>query len=55
MNSKIQESNKTSTESSGIGLKNVRRRLELSYPDQYVLHIDDGNDQFSVDLKLLQI
>jgi sensor histidine kinase YesM len=54
-NSRIQESNKTFTESSGIGLKNVRRRLELSYPDQYKLNIDDRDDQFSVDLKLLQI
>lgn len=51
-NSKIQQSNKTFTEASGIGLKNVRRRLELSYPDNYELQIDDTETKFVVQLKL---
>jgi hypothetical protein len=36
----------------GIGLANVRKRLELSYPGQYQLDIHPGNDIFEVNLKL---
>jgi two-component system LytT family sensor kinase len=36
----------------GIGLKNVRKRLELSYPGQHQLDIRPGNDIFEVNLKL---
>ncbi|MEL7341457.1 MAG: histidine kinase [Bacteroidota bacterium] len=36
--------------SSGIGLKNVRRRLELLYPDRYELTIREEDDWFLVDL-----
>ncbi len=32
----------------GIGLKNIRQRLELLYSGQYRLEIDDGDDCFSV-------
>lgn len=34
----------------GIGLVNIKRRLELIYPDAYMLDIKEVNDQFSVDL-----
>lgn len=51
-NSKIQQSNKTFGEGSGLGLKNVRRRLELSYPDHYDLKMEDGLDKYVVELKL---
>ena len=54
-NSKIQESNKNFKEASGIGLNNVRRRLKLSYPDQYRLDIEDSEEQFSVVLKLEKV
>ena len=37
---------------SGIGLQNVKRRLELSYPDDYVLTIKDEPDHYYVELKL---
>jgi two-component system, LytTR family, sensor kinase len=36
----------------GIGLANVRRRLELLYPDKHELMIDESSDLFSVKLKL---
>jgi sensor histidine kinase YesM len=35
---------------SGIGLKNIRRRLELLYPNHYRLEIDSAGDVFSVRL-----
>lgn len=36
----------------GIGLKNVRKRLELSYPGQHQLDIRPGDEIFEVYLKL---
>lgn len=36
----------------GIGLKNVQRRLDLVYPDQYQLDIQDNTDSFSIKLEL---
>ncbi|MCX6192904.1 MAG: histidine kinase [Cytophagales bacterium] len=38
--------------SSGIGLKNVKRRLELLYPNKYTLEIKEDELNFSVDLTL---
>ena len=35
---------------SGIGLKNIRQRLELLYPNRYHLEIDSAGDTFSVRL-----
>ncbi len=39
-------------ESSGIGLKNVLRRLDLLYPNQHVLTIRDTEEVFEVDLQM---
>lgn len=41
-------------ESSGIGMQNTRRRLELLYPGKFVLDIKDGGegDKYSVHLKI---
>jgi two-component system, LytTR family, sensor kinase len=39
-------------EAHGIGLENVRSRLELVYPQQHSLHIQDSADEFIVNLKI---
>lgn len=36
----------------GIGLKNVKRRLEIIYPERYELNIHESSDSFLVVLKL---
>lgn len=38
--------------SGGIGLVNVRRRLDLLYPEEYVLDIQDSPNQYRVELGL---
>lgn len=40
------------SESSGIGLKNVRRRLDLIYKNRYILDIDAQKNSYLVNLKL---
>ena len=37
---------------SGIGLQNVKRRLELSYPEKYTLSVEDKPDAYIVQLNL---
>jgi two-component system LytT family sensor kinase len=38
--------------SSGIGLQNVRERLQLLYPGRYELHYGRQDDEFVVTLKI---
>ena len=38
--------------SGGIGLVNVKRRLDLLYPNRYSLKIDDAPNSYSVNLKI---
>ncbi|HYF70122.1 MAG TPA: histidine kinase [Ohtaekwangia sp.] len=49
-NSKLKGPNQH--EKSGIGLINVKRRLELSYPGRYTLDIQDMTDRYSIELNL---
>lgn len=39
-------------EKSGIGLSNIRKRLELQYPGRHLLEIDDQKDFYSVHLTI---
>ena len=40
------------SEASGLGLQNLKRRLELLYPDRHELRITPGDDLFEADLQL---
>ena len=51
-NSRMADTEKTVTESSGIGLVNVRRRMELSYPAAHKITVLETADEYSVDLKI---
>lgn len=51
-NSRIGDTEKTVTEPSGIGLANVKRRLDLSYPNRHTLKITEEEDSYSVDLEI---
>ncbi len=46
------EAKKDESLSKGIGLKNVRRRLALIYPDAHNLQIDQTENQFEINLKI---
>lgn len=46
------ETKKTATKSAGIGIENVKRRLQLLYPDKHQLTIDKKDNLFVVDLKM---
>jgi sensor histidine kinase YesM len=47
------DANQRSTEAQGgIGFNNVKRRLELLYPDSHELSINDNNEIYQADLKL---
>jgi len=49
-NSKVRQQNVEGK--SGIGLANIKRRLELSYPGNHELQVKDLNDSYLVQLKL---
>lgn len=51
-NSRVGETEKTVTEKSGIGLVNVRRRLDLSYPGRHTLEVRETAEEYAVHLQL---
>ncbi len=51
-NSKVPAAKDSREGKSGIGLQNVKRRLELSYPGQYRLKVNDATDRYSVELDI---
>ena len=42
----------TTEQHGGIGMNNVKRRLELLYPDSHQLLVNDDADRFKINLKL---
>jgi two-component system, LytTR family, sensor kinase len=46
------DSAQQAAENGGIGLKNVKRRLELLYKDRYLLDVVDASEKFEVNLEL---
>ena len=50
----ITSSDKEKYENTGIGLKNTKRRLELLYPNQHMLTVDEKNKEFIVHLTLFK-
>jgi two-component system, LytTR family, sensor kinase len=48
----IVKGTKQSTVNTGIGIVNVKRRLELLYPGKHVLSIDDKNNLYTVNLEI---
>jgi len=51
-NSKIMNAREDNGGRSGIGLQNVTRRLELSYPGKYTLQVNDQPESYAVQLNL---
>ncbi len=51
-NSKNPVRNKYKEHSKGIGLTNVRKRLDLMYPEKYILALDEKPKTYSVNLTL---
>ena len=43
---------KSDNHSAGIGLKNVRKRLDLMYPEKYILTLEEKPETYSVNLTL---
>ena len=53
LNGKTEEPHIEHTTAKGIGIQNVRRRLELLYPQRHELHIINEPDVFIVNLRLV--
>ncbi len=54
-NSKNTETTDTAINHTGIGISNIQRRLELQFKNRHHLQIDNSNDRYEVNLKLMLI
>lgn len=54
-NNKPVKTEKTSSRAGGIGLENARKRLDLLYPNKYLLHVDNHNEVYQVELKIMDL
>lgn len=52
LSNSVFEKNQSNIEASGFGLKNVKQRLQLSYPQSHSLRIEPGPKEFKVELRL---
>ncbi|MDB5022461.1 MAG: histidine kinase [Mucilaginibacter sp.] len=48
----VPERRQTETKARGIGLENLKRRLNLLYPGRHALKLENGSDHFKAELKL---
>jgi len=48
-------SSKSENTNKGIGLQNIRKRLDMLYNNQYLLKIEDAETVFKVNLELKHI
>ena len=53
-NNRYLEPSKNSSETGGLGLENVKKRLDILYPDQHKLLIKSDDSTFSVSLNIHQ-
>ena len=51
-NTRNEQVEKDENYTQGIGLINVRKRLDLLYPEKYILKIDKASEKFSINLTL---
>ena len=51
-NSKLPASARDANQKSGIGLQNVKRRLDLSYPGRHTLNVESLPDRYAVQLNI---
>ncbi|MDD6211117.1 MAG: histidine kinase [Bacteroidales bacterium] len=51
-NSVSPEGGKVKRTGNGVGIKNLRRRLELLYPQRHALHLERNGDRFTAELKI---
>lgn len=51
-NSKFEDSLKGKKGSSGIGLENIKRRLNILYPNRYILHVNESQTNYSTALTI---
>jgi LytS/YehU family sensor histidine kinase len=52
-NSRDQDDGKKEVDKAGLGLENIKRRLELLYPSKHTLRIIESQNKYSVFLTII--